>query len=126
MRRAPYSSWVVVVCLLLTAGAQSQTSEPAGNSTDQALSSAASVPRLIQYSGVVKDRQGEPLGGVTVRLTFSVYAQQRGGVALWTESQVVELDEQGRYTVLLGATSPDGLPLALFPSGQSRWLGVQV
>jgi len=38
----------------------------------------------------------------------------------------VELDEQGRYTVLLGATSRDGLPLELFPSGKSRWLGVQV
>jgi hypothetical protein len=35
------------------------------------------------------------------------------------------LDDQGHYTVLLGATQPDGLPLDLFTSGRARWLAVQ-
>jgi hypothetical protein len=82
MRRSSHFSWVVVVCLLLVAGAPAQTAQPSGNSTDQALSSVASVPRLIQFSGVVRDRQGEPLGGVAARLTFSVYEEQQGGTAL--------------------------------------------
>ncbi|HZT32016.1 MAG TPA: tail fiber domain-containing protein [Bryobacteraceae bacterium] len=34
-------------------------------------------------------------------------------------------DLQGRYTVLLGANSRDGLPLDLFTNGTARWLGVQ-
>jgi hypothetical protein len=37
----------------------------------------------------------------------------------------VKTNEQGRYTVLLGATLPDGLPLDLFTTGKALWLGVQ-
>jgi hypothetical protein len=41
------------------------------------------------------------------------------------ETRNVTLDTQGRYTVLLGSTKPDGLPSELFASGEARWLGVQ-
>lgn len=44
---------------------------------------------------------------------------------MWLETQNVALDENGRYTVLLGATKRDGLPTELFTSGEARWLGVQ-
>src|SRR5208282_4875186 len=37
----------------------------------------------------------------------------------------VNLDAQGHYTVMLGAVSPNGLPLDLFTSGKALWLGVQ-
>ena len=36
------------------------------------------------------------------------------------------MDDQGRYTVLLGSSRTEGLPLALFASGEARWLGVRV
>jgi len=84
------------------------------------------VPRLIKFNGVVKDGQGEPLGNTAVRLTFAVYEEQTDGAALWAETQTVELDEQGHYSVLLGATRADGVPVELFPAGKARWLGVQV
>jgi hypothetical protein len=42
------------------------------------------------------------------------------------ETQNVELDENGIYTVLLGSSSNEGLPLDLFASGEARWLGLQV
>jgi len=38
-------------------------------------------------------------------LTFSLYEVQEGGSPLWSESQKVRTDDQGRYTVLLGAAS---------------------
>jgi hypothetical protein len=41
------------------------------------------------------------------------------------EAEAVRLDQQGRYTVLLGATLPDDLPLDLFTMGRALWLGVQ-
>jgi hypothetical protein len=63
---------------------------------------------------------------VAVRLTFAVYEEPQGGAALWAEAQMLELDEQGHYSVLLGATRSDGLPVELFPAGKARWLGVQV
>jgi len=84
------------------------------------------VPRLIKFSGAVSDARGEPLGNITVRLTFAVYSEQQGGAALWAETQMAQLDEQGHYSVLLGATRADGLPVELFPAGRARWLGVQV
>ncbi len=42
------------------------------------------------------------------------------------ETQNVELDEQGRYTVLMGSTRSEGVPLELFTTGEPRWLGVEL
>lgn len=82
------------------------------------------VPRLVRFSGVLKDRTGKGATGV-VGLTCSLYELPEGGSPLWVEAETVKLDEQGRYTGLLGATLPDGLPLDLFTTGKALWLGVQ-
>src|SRR5712692_7418445 len=71
---------------------------------------ALPVPRLVKFAGAFKDEQGKARTGV-VGVTFAVYKEQEGGAALWLETQNVELDEQGHYTVLLGATKNEGLPL---------------
>jgi len=81
------------------------------------------VPRLVQFSGAVTDASGKVATGA-VAITFSLYALQEGGAPLWSETQTLALDSQGHYTALLGAASPDGLPLDLFTSGAARWLGV--
>jgi hypothetical protein len=89
-----------------------------------AQTEGATVPRLVTFSGVLKDASGKAVMG-TVTVAFSVYELQEGGSPLWIETQAVRADAQGRYTVLLGATQPDGLPLDLFTTGRARWLGVQ-
>ncbi|MGO9270637.1 MAG: hypothetical protein ACLQOO_10370, partial [Terriglobia bacterium] len=92
--------------------------------------------RLIKFSGEInpqiaqitqnKDNEnGKSQSATRIAVTFSLYELQEGGSSLWSESQKVQLDEQGRYTVLLGATQADGLPLDLFTSGKALWLGVQ-
>jgi len=106
---------VVFLSLTLAVSAQQTASTPP----------FSAVPRLVKYSGVLKDAAGQPRSG-TVGLTLAIYAEQEGGATLWLETQNAELDEQGRYTVLLGAQTKDGLPLDLFASGEPRWLGVQV
>src|SRR5713226_4120583 len=83
------------------------------------------VPRLVKFAGTLKDELGKSRTGV-VGVTFAIYKEQEGGAALWLETQNVELDEQGRYTVLLGSSKSEGLPLELFIAGEPRWLGVQV
>src|SRR5713101_7257291 len=83
------------------------------------------VPRLIKFAGTLKDAQGKPLSN-TVGVTFAIYKEQEGGAPLWLETQNVQLDEQGHYSVLLGATKSEGLSLELFSAGEPRWLGVQV
>ena len=35
------------------------------------------------------------------------------------------VDADGHYSVLMGATQNEGMPLDLFTSGEPRWLGVQ-
>jgi trimeric autotransporter adhesin len=86
---------------------------------------ASALPRLVRFTGTVKDLNGNPLTGV-VGVTFSLYSEQTGGAALWLETQNVTADSTGHYVVLLGATKPEGLPTDLFTSEQARWVGVQV
>ena len=85
---------------------------------------AGVVPRLVRFSGVLKDHTGKPANGV-VGLMCSLYEMPEGGSPLWTESESVRLNEEGRYTVLLGATVPEGLPVDLFTTEKALWLGVQ-
>lgn len=47
------------------------------------------------------------------------------GYRFWLETQNVNGDNKGNYTVLLGSTKPQGLPADLFTSNEARWLGVQ-
>ena len=42
------------------------------------------------------------------------------------ETQNVQADAGGHYSILLGSTKPDGLPSELFASEQARWIGVQI
>jgi hypothetical protein len=83
------------------------------------------VPRLVRFSGIAHDLNGNPMTGV-VGITFLLYAEQTGGAPLWLETQNAQADATGHYTVLLGATKPDGLPAELFTSEVARWVGVQI
>ncbi len=83
------------------------------------------VPRLVRFTGVARDLNGNALSG-TIGVTFSLYAEQTGGAPLWLETQNAQVDSTGRYSVLLGTTTADGLPAELFTSEQARWVGVQI
>ncbi len=133
MAKHRISPFLAVVCLVGTASLRAQ-SGPASDANSGA--SASVVPRLIKFSGEVnpqisqinqikQSEDGKSQSPTVVGLSFSLYEPQEGGSVLWSESQKVRVDEQGRYTVLLGATQPDGLPLDLFTSGKALWLGVQ-
>ena len=87
--------------------------------------SSATVPRLINISGVFRPADGQPAGTVET-VTVSIYADQEGGAPLWQETQTVAVDGQGRYSLLLGASQPDGIPAAVFGAGDARWRGTLV
>ncbi|MBV9303037.1 MAG: hypothetical protein JOY62_09000 [Acidobacteriaceae bacterium] len=112
--------------VLLLAGlgrGQGATTTQSITPPDTAASGTA-VPRLIRFSGSVMDSAARA-GSRQIYLMFSLYELQEGGSPLWAEAQTAQLDAQGRYTVLLGATQPDGIPLDLFISGKALWLGVE-
>jgi hypothetical protein len=106
-----------LVCVLGISGIRAQETAPAGSAP------AASVPRLIKFSGELRDLAGKPLTGV-VDAHFAIYRAQQDAAPIWEETQTLQLDEQGRYSVLLGAMQAEGLPVELFTSGEARWLGV--
>jgi hypothetical protein len=106
---------VLLFCFLANAQEASQTSP----------SASPVVPRLVNFSGRATDTQGKAISGIA-GATFAIYKDQYEGSPLWLETQNVQADNKGNYTVQLGATKPEGLPLDLFSSGEARWLGVTV
>ncbi len=110
----------------LRAAAWAQSADAAPTSRVAApMAQQEPVPHLVQFSGMLKDAAARPLAGVA-SVTFAIYAEQDGGAALWSETQNVLADGGGHFSVLLGAASSAGVPVELFGTGQSRWLGVTV
>jgi hypothetical protein len=68
---------------------------------------------MIRFSGVLKDLAGRAKTG-TVGVTFAIYAEPESGAPLRMETQNVTLEEGGKYTVLVGANSIEGVPMELF------------
>jgi len=126
---AQVSAWGVLCARAHPPGPQAATQQnvaPAPALASETATLPASetvVPRLVQFSGTITDASGKPATGA-VAITFSLYTLQEGGAPLWSETQTLTLDSQGRYAVFLGAASADGLPLDLFARGAARWLGV--
>lgn len=111
----------VVCCLILTSFAQ----ENAPLASVSSSPASSTVPGLINYSGVLKDVNGKPIIGIT-GATFSLYKDEQGGAPVWVETQNIVPDKNGRYTVTLGITKPEGSLADSFTNGEPRWLGVQV
>jgi hypothetical protein len=115
----------LVVLAVLFTGLCAVGQDSASNASALATSTPAVVPHLVQFGGIARDVNGKPLIG-TVGITFLLYSEEQGGAPLWMETQNVQADVKGHYSVELGATKPDGLPTDEFTSGEARWLGVQI
>jgi hypothetical protein len=124
---------VLVLIPAVTVGAQQGAQgrgreaapEAPGEERPAPAAAEVSVLRLVKFSGQLRDALDAPLAG-TVGVTFALYADEEGGAPLWLETQNVTADADGRYSVLLGAESAEGLPLEIFSSTEARWLGVTV
>src|SRR5262245_35236428 len=114
MRRSSALRALLPLIVLLPSAIAAQSS--------QSMSSA-SVPRLIEVVGVFRPADGLPAGPVET-VTLSIYADPEGGLPVWQETQTIAVDAQGRYSLLLGATSPDGIPAAVF-GREAHWLGTR-
>ncbi len=117
--------WACILCLFLVSCAEQQPlregetevgPRPQANTTPSA--------GTFKFRGVLEDAGGKPLSGV-VGLTFSIYDDPQGGAPLWTETQNVEANDEGHYSVVLGTTKDEGLPPEVVGK-QARWLGVRV
>jgi hypothetical protein len=117
---------VVAAILILTVLPGRVTAQQ--NHTAALAPASSAVPQIIQFSGQLNKTSGGGAALVpsgTVSIMFTLYENEQGGTALWSETQNVQVDAQGHYTALLGSTSPEGLPFSLFTTGQAHWLAVQ-
>jgi hypothetical protein len=103
----------VFVCLGLAPALHGQTG-PAPGSV---------VPRVMWFSGTYQPVDGSPPAPVE-SVTLSVYHDEKGGQPIWQETQSVVIGQSGRFNILVGSSTPDGLPADLFASGEPRWLGM--
>ncbi len=106
------------LCCMTLLGVTEAQAQPSQSTT------ATVVPKLVRFTGSFRPANGLPAQPVE-SVTLSVYSDQNGGNALWQEIQNVSLDADGHYSVLMGATRDDGMPLDLFTSAEPRWLGIQ-
>ncbi|ABF41110.1 hypothetical protein Acid345_2109 [Candidatus Koribacter versatilis Ellin345] len=104
---------VFSILALLAVGQTQQSS--------QTPSPIVTVPKLIRFSGQLENNAAG-----TVGITFTLHKGQHDSDSLWIETQNVKLDSSGKYTVLLGATKADGVPMDLFTSGEAQWLGIRI
>lgn len=105
-----------VLSLLLGFTALAQTipgSNPAAGET-------STTTHVLRYKGTISAPQG------VVNLTFSLYATETGGTAVWSETQNVTVDNAGNFSALIGAGTTGGLPEAIFLTEAARWLGVSI
>ncbi len=117
--RLAYVAFAILSTMQFAVAQQGASSVP-----DTAVT-GSSVPRVIRFSGVAKDTNGKPLIG-TIGITFLLYKDEQDTAPLWMETQNVQPDVNGHYSVQLGSTQPGGLPVDLFTSGEARWLSVSV
>jgi hypothetical protein len=130
----------IAVAALLVWGALAGRVTAQQNNAPAPSLAASTVPPIIQFNGQFNGQINSQSGGQfngtagsgsvavpagTVSITFTLYEDEQGGTALWSETDNVQVDAQGHYTALLGSASPLGLPLNLFTTGQAHWLAVQ-
>ena len=66
---------------------------------------AGDPPNKLNYQGILTNSTGQPVTG-SVTVTFRLYNALTGGTAIWSEPQSVALANDGRFSVVLGSTTP--------------------
>jgi hypothetical protein len=123
MRQPLIASTLVLMSALGVPGINAQTASV--KPPPSAATAPTAVPALVPYAAIAERGDGSILTGERT-LTFLIFKDESGGEPLWVESQPVSVDTFGHYQVQLGASSPSGLPMDLFASGEGRWLEVQI
>ena len=107
--------FILSVCILAVSAAPARGQSP----------TLTSLPPFVRVTGSFSPADGKPPAPVET-MTLSIYGEATGGVPLWQETQKVAVNPDGRFTLLLGLTRPEGLPPELFASGEPRWLAIHV
>jgi hypothetical protein len=65
----------------------------------------AQIPKTLNYQGVLTNAEGETVPDGDVNFVFRIYPRPTGGGALWTEEQILPV-EDGVFNAMLGSKTP--------------------
>jgi len=82
----------------------------------------AQIPRTLSYQAVLTDNAGIPKPDGAYNVTFRLFTALSGGVALWTETQALQV-KRGLFSAVLGNVTPFGANLTF---AQPYWMSLQV
>ena len=71
------------------------------------FSTQAQNPQLVNYQGMLTDSSGAPISG-SVSMVFAIYDDSSGGNLIWSETIDDISVQEGKFSVLLGGSSPLG------------------
>ncbi len=111
---------LVTILLILISYLNGQTSSR--NSSDlNSDNRNDNIPNKIPFQGRLTDDSGNPIDGI-MNITFALYDAETSGIALWSETQAVNITN-GLFSVVLGNLTP------LSPnefSDSERWIGITI
>ena len=123
--------WVTLstlLCVLAATWPAAASRDPVALAgTTEALSfspsASKSTPHQLHYQGFLASAQGEKGITATLEMTFKIFAEESGGVELWSETHPAVEVSEGLFSVLLGSVMPisDGLF-----NDQTLWLQTEV
>jgi len=82
---------------------------------------AQGIPQTINYQGILKDTAGVVVPNGDYNITFKIYEVTSGGLALWDETKLINV-QGGLVTTQLGSYNP--FPPNIFDG--PLWLGITV
>lgn len=86
-------------------------------------SAAASWPSRLNYQGQLTDSSGVAVADGSYNIVFAIYNVASGGVALWSETQNVNV-AKGLFNVVLGGVTP--ISLSSVNLTDDLWVGLNV
>jgi hypothetical protein len=109
---------------MLSCAGPAQQGSVTTSATSLAAEGSTDFDPLVTFrlQGVLRDHAGRKLRGRVEGMLFSIYAQQEGGAPVWEEVQNVEVDDQGRFAVMVGSTVDGGIRRDLCGGKDTLWL----
>ena len=86
-------------------------------------SASAAVPKTVQIHGAVRAVGGGPVSDGGYESVVSLYDQEQGGSAIWSEAMTLTV-KGGAFSALLGLNKP--LNAKVFEVAAATWLGLKV
>ncbi|MBI2613461.1 MAG: site-specific integrase [Candidatus Levybacteria bacterium] len=122
-----YFHFAILIIVAAALGFGTYDSLFAQSQKEGATLAAASFapPRILSFQGKLTDSSDNPITNAT-NILFSIYNDQNasGAAFLWQESNSIEPDSDGIFSVFLGKTTP--IPDTLFSQNSQLFLGITI